>query len=319
MHPNFHKYELASEQIHVVWGSYTDIVEYISLDEGFLDVTATMHLFGGAARIAPEIKERVLEQTGLTCSVGIGYSLMSAKLASEENKPDGFFEILTPDALIDLIIDRNVRVIFGIGPQTASELQRIGIHTVRDIRTRRQSVISLLGNHGRHIVRLADGVDDRVVAAQAKSQSFGKEHTFQQDISDFEYLKDVLRLVARDLSFQLRLKGTYFRTVTLKVTFHNMKKITRSKSGDATNKADDLYNTAAALLDKVERKPIRLIGITLSGFSESAAKQISLFGTDCGGQSEKLEAVTMDLQRRYGMDIVKTGSELASEKRLNEQ
>ena len=111
MRPNFHKYEEASGQVHEIWGKYTDLVEYISLDEGFLDVTASMNLFGGAAKIGHEIKEKVKERTGLTCSVGVGYSMMSAKLASEEKKPDGFFEILTPEALKNLILDRNVRII----------------------------------------------------------------------------------------------------------------------------------------------------------------------------------------------------------------
>lgn len=317
MRPNFSKYEEASNQIHEIWSSYTDVVEYISLDEGFLDVTRTMKVFGGAAKIAHEIKDRVRSQTGLTCSVGIGYSLMSAKLASEEKKPDGFFEILTPDALRNLIIDRKVRIIYGVGPQTVAELQRIGVHTVRDIYANRQTVINLLGNHGRQIVDLADGIDNREVAAQTKSQSLGKEHTFQQDVTDFEYLKDVLRLIARELSFQIRLKEIFCRTVTLKVTYKGMKKITRSLSGDGTNRADDIFSTAVSLLDKIEKHPVRLIGITLSGFTDTVFKQASLFEADSDRQAEKRDAVVMALQRRYGIDSVKTGSELIAEKRLN--
>jgi len=146
MRPNFHKYEEASEQVHEIWNDYTDVVEYISLDEGFLDVTGSLGIFGGAEKIGHEIKCRVKSRTGLTCSIGIGYSLMSAKLASEEKKPDGYFEILTPEALINLIADRSVRIIYGVGPRTASELRQIGVHTVRDIYNRRQEVINRLGN-----------------------------------------------------------------------------------------------------------------------------------------------------------------------------
>jgi DNA polymerase-4/DNA polymerase IV (DinB-like DNA polymerase) len=290
----------------------------VSLDEGFLDVTGSVHLFGGAVKIGQEIKDKVRERTGLTCSVGIGYSMMSAKLASEEKKPDGFFEILTPEALIRLITDRSVRIIYSVGPQTEAELQQIGVHTVRDIYNNRQAVINRLGNHGKQIIELADGIDNRIVGTQAKSQSLGKEHTFQQDITDFIYLKDVLRLIAKELSFQIRLGEKYCRTVTLKVTFKDMKKITRSKSGDATNKADDIYSTAAALLDKVERRPIRLVGITLSGFTDMPEKQLSILDCAADLKDEKLDAVMLDLQRRYGMDIVKTGGELIAEKRLNE-
>ena len=321
MHPNGHKYVEASRQIHKIWDDYTDLAEYISLDEGFLDVTSTAHLFAGspcgsgAEKIGWEIKHRVKEETGLTCSVGVGYSMMSAKLASEEKKPDGFFQILTPEDLRKLIIDRNVRIICGVGPQTAAELNKIGIHTVRDIYNNRDVVARVLGNQGRHIIELADGIDNRVIATPAKSQSLGKEITFQQDITDREYLKDILRLIARELSFQIRLDGIFAKTITLKVTFKDMKKITRSKSDDATNKADVIYNTAAALLDKVEHRPIRLVGISLSGFTGEEAKQLTLFDNPDAGKS-KMDDVTINLHRKYGLDIVKSGSELIAEKRV---
>ncbi|MCL2167046.1 MAG: DNA polymerase IV, partial [Clostridiales bacterium] len=316
LRPNFHKYEAASAQIHEIWGGYTDIVEYISLDEGFLDVSRSMKIFGSAPNIAHAIKEQVKLRTGLTCSVGIGYSMMSAKLASEEKKPDGYFEIRTPEALRNLIIDRSVRVVYGVGPQTEAELQRIGVYTVRDVYANRQTVVNALGSLGKLIVDLADGVDEREVAARTKSLSLGKEHTFQQDVMDFEYLKDVLRLIARELSYQIRLKGIYCRTVTLKLTYKGMKRITRSQSGDGTNRAADIYGAAASLLEKVEKRPVRLIGITLSGFTEATIQQASLFDADAGKQAEKRDSVILALQRRYGLDAIKTGSELHAEKRL---
>ena len=319
LRPNMEKYAEASSRIHRIWDDYTDVVEYISLDEGFLDVTRTVQIFGGASAIAREIKEKVRAQTGLTCSVGIGYSLMSAKLASEEKKPDGYFEILTPEALRELIIDRSVRIIYGVGTQTETELNRIGIRTVRDLYAGRQAVLSSLGNHGRQIIELADGIDTREVASQTKSQSLGKEQTFQQDTMDFEYLKDVLRLIARELSYQIRLKGIYCHTVTLKVTYNGMKRITRSQSGEGINRADDIYCIAAALLEKIEKRPVRLVGITLSGFTDMVVRQASLFEADSDGQAEKRDTVIMELQRKYGLGAVKTGSELVAEKRLNAQ
>lgn len=315
MHPNGHKYVEASRQIHNIWSNYTDVTEYISLDEAFLDVTGSAHLFGGAEKIGREIKHRVKNETGLSCSVGIGYSMMSAKLASEEKKPDGFFKIPTPEALRALIIDRNVRIIYGVGAQTAVELGKIGVQTVRDLYNNRSTVAYALGHQGQHIIDLADGIDNRVVYTPEKAQSLGKEITFQQDISDREYLLDVLRLIARELSFQIRLDGTFAKTVALKVTFGNMKKITRSKSSDATNKATEIYKTAAALLDKVERRPIRLIGISLSGFSTVECRQLNLFDTP-NEDKNRMDDVALKLQRKYGLNIVKSGSELISEKRL---
>ena len=318
MHPNGAKYVEASRQLHGIWEQYTDLIEYISLDEGFLDVTGSRGLFGGAERIGREIKDRVRKETGLTCSVGIGYSMMSAKLASEEKKPDGFFQILTPEDLRELISDRGVRVVYGVGPRTEAELRSMGIRTVRDIYDSRDAVIQLLGNHGKQIVDLALGIDERVITNNEKAKSLGKEITFQEDITDREYIKDVLRLIARELSFQIRLEGASAKTVTLKVTFKDMKKITRSKSGDATDRADVIYSTAAALLGGVEMRPIRLAGITLSGFTEGEAKQLSLFDDAAADEkAERLDDVSMALRRKYGADIVKSGSELGSERRLN--
>jgi len=171
MHPNMNKYIEASESIHKIWLAYTDLVEFISLDEGFLDVRGAPPQFGEAKRIGYAIKERTKAETGLICSVGIGYSMMSAKLASEEKKPDGFFEIPNANALKALIVDRNVRIIYGVGPKTADELKRVGISTVRDILNNKQKVVDLLGNQGRHIIDLAEGNDERRLTPYYESES----------------------------------------------------------------------------------------------------------------------------------------------------
>ena len=327
MHPNIRKYEAASEQIRAIWLSYTDAVEFISLDEGFLDVTGSAALFGDARGIGRQIKERIKAVTGLTCSVGVGYSMMSAKLASEEKKPDGYFEIRTPEALTALIIDRGVRIIYGVGPKTAAVLQKAGINTVRDLLADKQAVIRLLDNHGTHIINLAEGIDDRQVTPfySGKSKSLGREYTFQHDITDIGYLKDVVRLIAKDLSLRIRLDGAYIRTVTLKVRFANMKLITRSKSGDPINKANDIYRAAAAMLDAVDaagavdKRPIRLVGVSLSGFTDSNLRQMTLDDMNTlRGEMRKgaLDKALLDLERKYGGGIIKSVNEIMAEKRL---
>jgi DNA polymerase-4/DNA polymerase IV (DinB-like DNA polymerase) len=243
---------------------------------------------------------------------------MSAKLASEEKKPDGFFEILTTEALRNLIIDRSVRIIYGIGPKTEVELQKIGINTVRDIYNNKDLIIKHLGNHGKHLIDLAIGIDERSVISQAKSKSFGKEHTFQQGVTDYDYLKDVLRLIARELSYEIKQKGEFCKTITLKVTYKGFKKITRSNSGEATNRSEDIYNTVTGLLDKIDKRPIRLIGISLSGFTESIQEQISLFDSPNKEKENKLDSIKTTLQQKYGLDKIKTGSEALAEKRLKD-
>jgi DNA polymerase-4/DNA polymerase IV (DinB-like DNA polymerase) len=316
MHPNGQKYAEASRQIHKIWSDFTDICEYVSLDEGFLDVTGSEHLFGGATAIAHKIKRRTKEEVDLTCSVGVGYSMMSAKLASEEKKPDGFFEIPTPTDLRNLIIDRSVRTIYGVGAKTAEELQRVGISTVRQIYENPQGVIALLGNHGKQIIDLANGIDNRRVTPYADPKSLGNEHTFQEDIRDFDYLRDVLLLVAQKLSYDIRLMKLYSRTITLKITYSDMKQITRSKSGEPTDRASVIYETVAALVDKIEKRPIRLVGISLSGFSDTPNLQLSLFDSGEDDNHDKLSDAMMKLQQKYGRGIVKTASELRAEKRV---
>ena len=324
MHPNSHKYREASDDIHRIWLGYTDLIEFISLDEGFLDVTGTEANFGGAAKIGYEIKARTKTEIGLDCSVGIGYSKTSAKLASEEKKPNGFFEIPNATAFRQLIIDRNVRVIYGVGPKTAEVLQRSGILTVRDILIRKPVVIELLGNHGKHIVELSEGIDERRVVPyyEAEAKSISRETTFQQDIEDFDYLKDALRLLAKELSLKIRLEGIFARTVTLKVKYANMKQITRSKSGDTVNRAKDIFAIVEALLDSVDKRPIRLVGIGLSGFEQTEFRQMTLDDFDIQGgnkRRESLDDALLELQKRYGSSIIKTGNEMIAEKRFEHE
>jgi len=318
MHPNMEKYQMASRQVHKIWSDYTDLCEYISLDEGFLDITGTINSFGDAIAIANEIKRRTKEQLGLTCSIGVGYSMMSSKLASEEKKPDGFFEIATPQDLKNLIIDRNVRIIYGVGAKTAERLEEVGITTVRQIYENPKGVITLLGNHGRQIVELAEGIDRRVVTPHMEAKSIGSEQTFQQDTTDFDYLKDVLLATAQKLSFDIQLKKMYAHTVTLKVKYFDMKSITRSTSGEPTDNPRVIYETVAELLDKIDKRPIRLIGISLSNLTETKNLQLSIFDADKDLRDDKLSGVIMELQNKYGQGIVKTASVLRAEKRVFE-
>ena len=145
MHPNFEKYKAVSAQLNEIWNTYATASERISLDEAYLDVTEQSGDWEGARRIGKMIKQRVLDEVGLTCSVGVAYSKTAAKMASEEKKPDGFFEIITPEDFVSLIIDRDVKVLYTVGEKTAEKLHRSGIHKVRDIQQRRGDVEKLLG------------------------------------------------------------------------------------------------------------------------------------------------------------------------------
>ena len=329
MYPNMKKYQEVSRQIHAIWATYTDKVEFIALDEGFLDVTASKRLFGTAKEIAFRIKEQTWKEIGLTCSVGVGYSMSSAKLASEEKKPNGYFEILTPESMRKLIAPRSVRTVYTVGPKTAERLERIGVKTVADIFKHTDRVINVLGNHGVAIVDLARGIDNREVNTKTRGQSIGTEQTFQTDITDTDYLKDILRLISRKLSYEIRQKGLYAKTVTLKITYPGMHTITRAKSGAPTQIALDIYERIETLFDKLDPQPIRLIGITLSNFTKEKEHenksnvQLSLFEEAKPEKpkrdKEKLNDVLLKLQQVHGQEILKSGSELAAEQHIKQQ
>ena len=163
MHPNFEKYRAVSQRLHEIWDSYADVSETIALDEAYLDVTESAGSWEKACEIARVIKRRTKEELRLTCSVGVAYSKTAAKAASEEKKPDGYFEIPTAEDFVNLIIDRDVAVLYTVGARTAEKLHRAGIRTVRELREQEEEVIRLLGRKmgiytGRGNPRKIDGI-----------------------------------------------------------------------------------------------------------------------------------------------------------------
>lgn len=308
--PNMEKYRLASKKIREIWQTYTDLIDYISLDEGYLDITASEHLFFGSKKVGLDIQARILAQLGLSASVGVGYSMMSAKIASEEKKPNGFFVINNQTELLQLISERSCRVIPSIGKQNADKLEKFGIFTVRDIINNKADTVKTLGKLGYVVYELANGIDTRPVGVAAPAKSLSHEHTFQKDIGDINYLYQVLHIIAKKLGFQMQSKHIFAKTITLKLTFSNMVQISRSKSGEYINKPREIYSVALSLLNKAEKKPVRLIGISLSGFSKHAPKQISIFDNNIKTKQEKLDELAFSLQYKYGIDIIKTGKEL---------
>ena len=196
---------------------------YLNLTDSLSSLPAREEQIIAARQIAKEIKERTRSELGLTCSVGLGYSMTLAKLASEEKKPDGYFEILTPSDFVNLIINRDVGVLYGVGKQTAMKLKAEGINTVRDIQNNRAKVMHMLGNKiGTYAPNLSVGIDEREVTPydETDAQSIAREVTFQHDTQNFTFLKDALMLLAVSLESRLQRLGFYARTVTLKLTYY---------------------------------------------------------------------------------------------------
>lgn len=307
-HPNFDKYRNVSEQLHSIWNTYASASEYIALDEAYLDVTEQAKDFDGAREIGLLIKQRTRNELGLSCSVGVAYSKTAAKTASEEKKPDGFFEIHTPEDFIDLIIDRDVGVLYTVGKKTADRLHGMGIMTVRDIQNNRERVERVLGKQGRWITQLAAGIDDRKVEAYDPhdAKSIGREITFQQDVGDYNFIRDVLLLLSLSVERRARRVGLYGGGVTLKLTYSNMKSITRSHLSSDCDSAVKIYREALRLLDSVDQASVRLVGVSIYNLSEEKTRQISLF--DFYADAAETDSFTIDnlleqLGQRYGLDF----------------
>ena len=307
-HPDFDKYRAVSHQLREIWRSYAAAMETIALDEAYLDVTEQAGNWEGAREIAQLIKRRTREELHLSCSVGLAYSKTAAKTASEEKKPDGYFEILSPKAFTDLIADRDVQVLYTVGEKTAQKLHAAGIRTVRDVQQRQEEVIRLLGKQGRWVTQIAFGIDDRSVTPYRPedAKSIGREITFQEDVGDYAFLKEVLFLLALNVENRVRRVGLHGKGVTLKLTYANMKGITRSRILEDCDDAVTIYREAEKLLEQVENKPVRLIGVSVYNLTGEEERQMSfgeLLGEEPSDRAAELKRLLAELQNHYHLDF----------------
>lgn len=308
LHPNFEKYKKVSAQLHEIWNENASAAEYIALDEAYLDVTEAAGDLEGARRIAYRIKYRTLNEIGLTCSVGVAYSKTAAKTASEEKKPNGYFEIPTQQDFVNLIIDREVKVIYTVGAKTAEKLNRAGIHTVRDIQQRQTDVVRLLGKQGQWITQIAFGVDNRKVVPYRPedAKSIGRELTFQADVADYEFLKDVLFLLSLSVENRAKRVGLRGKGISLKLTYADMKSISRSRTINSSDSAAVIYREAVRMLDQVEKRPVRLVGVSLYNLSGEEWRQLSFYDlleAPSEHNTSELRQGLVHLQNRYHLDF----------------
>lgn len=264
VHPSFHAYEEASQRIQAIFGDYSDLVEPMSLDEAYIDVTGQ-----DAIAIGRRIKERILRETKLTASVGVSYNKFLAKIASDLEKPDGF-TVIDEQRAAELLPTLPVRKLPGVGAKSEGELQRIGIYTVGDLQRSGGDLLArLFGRRGTELWLLARGIDERPVGTAGEAKSISEETTFDQDVRDRAQLEQVLSKYADRLCRQL-VRGAYrIRTVTVKARYEDFSNITRSFTlPDYTCDPDKVRATACQLLDKVDlvHHKVRLIGLHLGNF-----------------------------------------------------
>ena len=266
---SFDKYKAVSRQIREIFLEYTDLVEPLSLDEAFLDVTLSKKGKPSATLIALEIKRRIKETTGLTASAGVSYCKFLAKVASDINKPDGLF-VITP-AEAELFLEKlEVKKFFGIGKVTSEKLNRQGIFTGADLKEKNQSdLIRQFGKAGVYYYQIVRGIDNRPVEPSRERKSLGAENTFDKDYISLDDLQDKMQEIEEELWRRLYRAKTYGRTLTLKIKFDDFEQITRSKTLlKQIDSRKELHETALQLLHNESPfvKGVRLLGLTISNF-----------------------------------------------------
>lgn len=261
--PNFTKYRAVSQQVFEIFRSVTPLVEGLSLDEAYLDVTDNAWGEPLGMQVARRIKTLINDATGLTASAGVAPNKFLAKIASAWRKPDGL-TIIAPERVEHFLQQLPVDALWGVGPVTAARLHERGIVRLLDVRTADPAALhAAVGHSSDWLLRLAHGHDDRPVTPNRPAKSSSSERTYAQDLTDPGHMRDELTTMARDNADWLTRRDLLARTVTIKVRYEDFSTVTRSHSAAPTRRADDLIARALTLLDRTDAhtRPVRLLGV----------------------------------------------------------
>lgn len=299
-------YGRVSREVFEVFLSFTPLVEKLSVDEAFLDVSGLRHHYREVTEVGKALREAIRGQVGLPASVGIAVNKTLAKLASEDAKPDGLLRIRSEDGL-DFLHSLPVRRLWGVGDAMARRLHRLGISTVGELaQVPARHLRPVVGKaSAEHLSSLAAGIDQRSIVTDPVGVSLSVENTFEYDLHDRSQVEVKLREQSERIAGRLQESQAWGSTITLKVRFSNFATITRSHTRQSpTRLAIDIYREVMKLVDRVglEGRGIRLLGISLSGLSrEEAFPQLDLDGTN---RWEDLEDEVFRVRRRFGFDAV---------------
>ena len=267
--PDFQKYRAVSQEIFAIYRSVTPLVEPLSLDEAYLDVTDNAWNEPLAVNVARRLKAMIREATGLTASAGVAPNKFLAKIASAWRKPDGL-TVIAPARVESFLQQLPVDALWGVGPVTARRLREAGIERLVDVRTADPALLHrTVGSMTEWLQRLATGEDDRVVEPNRAAKSSSSECTYAEDLVDLEHIREELAGMARENAEWLRRRGLVARTVTIKVRYDDFTTITRSHSHRATDDVTEIVRRAVDLLAKTEagRRPVRLLGAGVHGLA----------------------------------------------------
>ncbi|MFH0911245.1 MAG: DNA polymerase IV [Planctomycetota bacterium] len=307
--PRGARYAEVSRRVREIFERFTPLVEPVSVDEAFLDVTGSQRLFGFPLAIARRVKDLIREETGLTASVGVAGTRFVAKLASDLEKPDGL--VVIPDAeVLDRLAPLDASRLPGVGGKTVAALARLGIRTIGDLRAwPEEDLADRFGAFGEHLHALSLGRDSSEVAVEGEAKSVSNEHTFAEDVRGIDGLLPMLHRLADKVAGRMRAEGVVGRVVTLKLRYGNFDTVTRRRTlPEPSALASVLAEEALALLrgrTEAAARPVRLLGVGMSGLSpEDAAAQRSLFTQKASARTEALERAADSIRKKMGRDAI---------------
>lgn len=275
--PRFEVYREVSNKIRSIFRRYTDMIEPLSLDEAYLDVTVDKLDVGSAIEIAKQIKSAIKEELGLTSSAGISVNKFVAKIASDYQKPDGL-TFIGPSKIVPFLEQLPIDKFFGVGKVTAQKMKSMGVHTGQDLKQfTEHELIRNFGKSGKFFYHMVRGEDHRPVRPNRISKSIGIEDTFETDIKDREDMLQEMKTLCEKLEKRLETKSKQGRTVTVKIKFSDFSQITRSKTSlYYLNSAEDIFGNVQELFDKVDTadRRVRLLGVTVSNFYENDVQSL---------------------------------------------
>jgi DNA polymerase-4 len=310
--PRMKDYADASRQIRAIFERYTPLVEPLSLDEAFLDVTGSEHLFGSAETIGRRIKEDIRGEVRLVASVGVAPNKFLAKIASDAHKPDGFV-VVRSETVQQFLDPLPVGRLWGVGRVTGHTFQRLGIETIGQLRTLSLAVLEqLAGRTGARLWNLAHGIDDRQVIPDREAKTISHETTFANDIAEPETLRAWLLELTEQVARRLRRHELSGRTVHIKVRSTDFHTLTRARTlVRPTNVTQELWHATAELFSQrvlAECLPVRLLGMGVSGLQTGGRSQQQLCDDEDHRKHGQLDAVADAIQDRFGGNAIGRGT-----------